>query len=82
MDEQAVKRAATIKRIDQLAADWDSVIYTDGSASQGRLNEGAAAVITIRTAESSHVITKLMERGRALTCSTEEEVCALELAAN
>ena len=81
-DEQASKRAATIKRIDQLAADCDYVIYTDGSASQGRLNGGAAAVITIGTAESPHVITKLMERGRALTCSYEEEACALELAAN
>ena len=68
-------------RSDELAVNCEYVIYTDGSASEGRLEGGAAAVITIGSAEQPQVISKLMERGRSLTCSFEEEACALELAA-
>ena len=81
-DDPASKRAATMSRIEELSTNCEYVIYTDGSASKGRLEGGAAAVITIGSAEHPQVISKLMERGRTLTCSYEEEACALELAAN
>ena len=81
-DELALKREATIKRINELAADCNYVIYTDGSASQGRLDGGAAAVVTIGSAYDPRVIKTLQKRGDSLTCSYEEEATALELAAN
>ena len=81
-DELASKREATIRRINELAADCNYVIYTDGSASQGRLDGGAAAVITIGSAYDPRVIRTLHKRGGSLTCSYEEEATALELAAN
>ena len=80
-DELASKREATIRRINELAADCNYVIYTDGSASQGRLDGGAAAVITIGSAYDPRVIRTLHKRGGSLTCSYEEEATALELAA-
>ena len=81
-DDWVSKQEATIKRIHELAADCNYIIYTDGSASEGRLNGGAAAVVTIGTADAPIVITTLLERGGSLTCSYEEESTALELAAN
>ena len=81
-DDPTSKRAATMARIEELSANCEYVIYTDGSASKGRLEGGAAAVITIGSAEQPQVVSKLLERGRSLTCSYEEEACALELAAN
>ena len=56
-------------RIEELSANCEYVIYTDDSASKGRLEGGATAVITIGSAEQPQVITKLLERGRSLTCS-------------
>ena len=78
-DDQPTKRSAAISRIRDLAGDY--AIYTDGSASKGRLSGGAAAVITIGDAEEPIVVDTLIERGRAFTCSYEEEACALELTA-
>ena len=79
-DEQLSKRTAAINRIRDLTSDY--TIYTDGSASKGRLDGGAAAVITIGDAEAPVVVDTLRERGRALTCSYEEEACAMILATN
>ena len=79
-DEQLSKRTAAISRIRDLASDY--TIYTDGSASKGRLDGGAAVVITIGDAEAPIVVDTLRERGRALTCSYEEEACAMILATN
>ena len=78
-DDQPSKLSAAISRIRKLSCDY--AIYTDGSASKGRLSGGAAAVITIGDAEQPIVVDTLIERGRAFTCSYEEEACALELAA-
>ena len=61
------KRIAAISRIRDLTSDY--TIYTDGSASKGRLDGGAAAVITIGDAKEPIVVDTLRERGRALTCS-------------
>ena len=77
-DDPASKRKATIERINSLTGDYN--IYTDGSAKSGRLEGGAAAVVTIGDAEDPIVVSRIMQRGRRLTCSYEEEACALELA--
>ena len=79
LDEPSSKRKHTIERIRELAGDYN--IYTDGSASRGRLEGGAAAVITIGDAEDPQIVDRIMQRGRRLTCSYEEEACAMELAA-
>ena len=79
-DDQLSKRTAAINRIRELSGDY--IIYTDGSASKGRLDGGAAAVVTIGDAEEPITVDTLTERGRALTCFYEEEACAMLLATN
>jgi ribonuclease HI len=58
--------------------DADIVVYTDGSASEGNKEGGAAAVITC----GDVVADVILKRGRVLTCSYEEEKEALELVLN
>ena len=71
-------RSETISRIrDQ---DKDFTIYTDGSASAGLWDGGSAAVITTGDPETPTVLATIMAKGSAITCSTEEEVAALQLA--
>ena len=69
--------AAAITRINSL--DSELKIYTDGSAAEGTLEGGAAAVITIGPAERPVQIgTPVMIKGSYLTCSYAEEWTALE----
>ena len=53
----------------------DFIIYTDGSASEGMHDGGAAAVITTGPADHPTVVDTLRQRGRAITSSYEEERC-------
>jgi ribonuclease HI len=57
-------------------------IYTDGSASEGTMLGGAAAVITSGAPTEPVVHEELMAAGRAFTSSFEEELAALHLAAD
>jgi len=51
----------------------DFIIYTDGSASEGTHDGGAAAVITTGPAEHPTVAGTLSQRGRVIPSSYEEE---------
>jgi len=74
-DDVALKRAASIARINDLKA--DVVIYTDGSADAGCRRGGSAAVITTGHAEDPVKIDVIRKRGAAHTSSCEEEYQAL-----
>ena len=74
-DDVALKRAASIARINDLKA--DVVIYTDGSADAGCRRGGSAAVITTGRAEDPVKIDVIRKRGAAHTSSCEEEYQAL-----
>jgi len=56
-------------------------LYTDGSASDGTFNGGAAMVITSGPAHSPTVIDIWKRRGSALTSSFEEEKETMAIAA-
>ena len=62
------------------AIEADYIIYTDGSASGGVKDGGAAAVITTGSPEAPTPILTLMKRGSSLTCSYAEEYAAMHLA--
>ena len=79
-DDQLFKRTAAIKQIREHNSDY--IIYTDGSASKGRLDGGAVAVITKGDAEEPIIVDTIMEKGRPFTCSYEEEACAMTLVTN
>jgi len=77
-DEAATKLAACLATIRE--ANPDITIYTDGSATAGLTNGGAAAVITRGDPATPHVIHTIEKRGRALTSSYEEEAHAMKVA--
>ena len=79
LEREEVKREAAIRRIREV--DAPVVIYTDGSAHRGTIRGGAAAVITTGDPESMEVITTLEARGADFTCSYEEELEAMKMAA-
>ena len=66
------------------ARDLNSVynIYTDGSASAGTSNGGAAAVITVGDPAKPTVVQTIQARGAKLTCSFAEEHQAMHMAAD
>ena len=66
-DDVAVKRAASIARINDMKA--DVVIYMDGSADAGCRRGGSAAVITTGRAEDPAKIDVIRKRGAAHTSS-------------
>lgn len=51
----------------------DCTIYTDGSATDGTRNGGAAAFITIEPPVQAEVLTTIKTKYRTFTCSYEEE---------
>ena len=55
-------------------------IYTDGFASRGTRNGGAAAVVTRRSPTQPEVVTIIKTKGRTYTSSYEEEAAAMESA--
>ena len=75
-DEIAVKRAASIARINELRP--DITIYTDGSADGGCRQGGSAAVITSGDAEDPVKLHVIRTKGAAYTTSCEEECQALK----
>ena len=77
-DTDAKKLQLSYDRIRDIEADY--IIYTDGSASGGVKDGGAAAVITTGPPESPTIIKSLEKRGSRLTCSYAEEVSAMHLA--
>ena len=58
----------------------DYVTYTDGSASRGTRNGGAAAVVTTGSPLQPEVVTTIKMKGRTFTSSYEEEAAAMESA--
>ena len=74
--KQKNKRQQQSNRFRELNSDY--IIYNDGSGSNGRLDGGAAAVITIGDTEEPIIVDTI--KGRSFTCSYEEEACAMILA--
>ena len=56
------------------------MIYTDGSASGGTRNGGAAAFVTKGSLLQPDVVTTIKTKGRTFTSSYEEEAAAMESA--
>ena len=79
LEREEIKREAAIRRIKEVES--PVVIYTDGSLHRGTIWGGAAAVITTGDPESMEVIATLEARGADFTCSYEDEVEAMKMAA-
>ena len=77
-DAEEFKRRTTMERIKLL--DAGTIIYTDGSASEGLYNGGSALVVTDGDPEVPTIITKIARKGSPVTCSYEEEMDAVEAA--
>ena len=56
----------------------DYVICTDGSASRGTRNGGAAAIVTAEPPLQPEVVTTIKTRERTFTSSYEEDAVAME----
>ena len=77
-DENNLKRQCSLSTIASYQADY--VIYTDGSASGGTRNGGAAAVVTRGSPLQPDVITTIKTKGQTFTSSYEEEAATMESA--
>ena len=77
-DANNKKLEACLQRIRELDATF--TIYTDGSATGGTRNGGAAAVVTRGDPADPEVLHTLQQRGRTQTCSYEEEYEAMGMA--
>ena len=77
-DENNLKRQCSLSTIASYQADY--VIYTDGSASGGTRNGGAAAVVTRGSPLQPDVITTIKTKGQTFTSSCEEEAATMESA--
>ena len=74
-DDNNIKRQCSLSTIISYQADY--VVYTDGSASGGTRNGGAAAVVTRGSPYQPEVITIIKAKGRTFTSSYEEEAAAM-----
>ena len=72
------KRQAACARIRELRGSL--TIYTDGSASEGTLEDGASAIFTDGDSEELRDLRTIKRRGKAHTCSYEDELTAMCLA--
>ena len=72
------RRELAYARIRELAVDY--VLYSDGSAAGGVEKGGAGVVVTFGDPEQPTVVTTLMKKGSALTCSYHEEHTAMHVA--
>ena len=70
-----IKRQCSLSTIISYQADY--VVYTDGSASGGTRNGGAAAVVTRGSPYQPEVVTIIKAKGRIFTSSYEEEAAAM-----
>ena len=77
-DDNNIKRQCSLSTIITYQADY--VIYTDGSASGGTRNGGAAAVVTRGSPHQPEVVAIIKAKGRTFTSSYEEEAAAMESA--
>ena len=77
-DDNSLKRQCSPSTIASSQADY--VIYTDGSASRGTRNGGAAAVVTNGSPPQPDVVTTIKTKGQAFTSSYEEEAAVMESA--
>ena len=73
-----LKRQCSLTTIASYQADY--VIYTDGYASRGTRNGGAAAVVTRGSPLQPDVVTTIKTKGQTFTSSYEEEATAMESA--
>ena len=78
IDDNNIKRKCSFSTIVSYQADY--VVYTDGSASGGTKNGGAAAVVTRGSPLQPDVVTIIKTKGRTFTSSYEEEAAAMESA--
>ena len=77
-DDIEVKKRASEECIRKYNA--STIIYTDGSASEGTKDGGAAAVVTTGDPAAPEVLHTVMKRGSRITCSYGEEHTAMQLA--
>ena len=77
-DGNNLKRQCSLSTIASYQADY--VIYTDGSASGGTRNGGAAAAVTRGSPLQPDVVTTIKTKGRTFTSSYEKEAAAMESA--
>ena len=77
-DDSNLRRQCSLTTIASYQA--DNVIYTDGSASKGTRNGGAAAVVPRGSPLQPDVVTTIKTKGRTFTSSYEEEAAAMESA--
>ena len=77
-DDSILRRQCGLTTIASYQADY--TIYTDGSASRGTRNGGAAAVVTRGSRIQPEVITTIKTKGRTFTSSYEGEAAAMESA--
>ena len=76
--DNLIKRQCNLSTINSYQADY--AVYTDGSASGGTGNGGAAAVVTRGSPLQPDVVTIIKTKGRTFTRSYEEEATAMESA--
>ena len=74
-DDNNIKRQCSLSTIISYQADY--VVYTDGSASGGTRNGGAAAVVTRGCPYQPEVVTIIKAKGCTFTSSYEEEAAAM-----
>jgi len=76
--------SGTVEQVIRLLDSYgiDTVIYTDGSCSEGTMKGGSAAVITTGSARNPVVLETIQKKGGTLTSSFQEEKEAMGLALN
>ena len=77
-DDNNIKRQCSLSTIASYQADY--AFYTDGSASRGKRNGGAAAGVTRGSPLQPDVVTTIKTKGQTFTSSYEEEAAAMESA--
>ena len=77
-DDNNIKQQCSLSTIASYQVDY--IVYTNGSASGGTRNGGAAAVVTRGSPLQPDVFTIFKTEGRTFTSSYEEEAAAMESA--
>ena len=77
-DDNNIKQQCSLSTIISYHADY--VVYSNGSASGGTRNRGAAAVVTRGSPHQPEVVAIIKAKGRTFTSSYEEEAAAMESA--
>ena len=77
-DDNNIKQQCSLSTIISYHADY--VVYSNGPASGGTRNGGAAAVVTRGSPHQPEVVAIIKAKGRTFTSSYEEEAAAMESA--